>query len=92
MSTESVSQIIGKALVEPEFRNLLFSNPEAALSGFELTEEEKVSLSTMKAEDLNAFASLLEKRESKIGFNFLFPGNVGQLDMRIIRQTVVTYG
>jgi hypothetical protein len=93
MTKENVTQIIGKALVEPEFHSLLFSNPEAALSGYDLTEEERTGLSSMKAEDFDAFASLLEQRESKTGLHSAFPGlKLTGLDVDRIRAIVVTYG
>jgi hypothetical protein len=63
---KSVEEIIRKAIDNEEFRALLLSNPEEALAGYELTDEERENLSKLgeeffKAEDL-------EERISRWGF------------------------
>ena len=65
MSQEQVSIIIGKAVTDSEFRTLLFSNPEQALTGYNLTDEEKQALKEMKKEDLEEFGGKLDKRITK---------------------------
>ena len=44
MSIDVLESVIGKALLDTEFRNLLMIDPEAALAGFELSEPEKARL------------------------------------------------
>lgn len=45
----SLEAIIHRASTEPEFRRLLLEEPAEAVSGYDLTEEEKAALSTVKA-------------------------------------------
>ncbi|TAK29718.1 MAG: hypothetical protein EPO21_20750 [Chloroflexota bacterium] len=45
----SLEAIIHKASTEPGFRQLLLENPTQAISGYDLTEEEKAALSIIKA-------------------------------------------
>ena len=86
MSTESVEKIIGRAVTEPEYRELLFSNPKAALEGYELTEDEIKALEGMDREKFDAAVSNLEDRISRVGpgaFEFdpkemIFPDKVAR--------------
>jgi hypothetical protein len=77
MSAETVQTIIGRAIMEPEYRALLFSDPDKALEGYELTAEEAQSLKSMDKEKLDAVAGELEERVSKSGLGVvdvkLFP-------------------
>jgi hypothetical protein len=65
MSEEAINEVIRRALVDDEFRSQLFSDPEAALSGYDLTEEERASLSAMQEQAFDAFASEIEERISR---------------------------
>jgi len=65
MSQETVVEVITKALVDAEFRSQLFADPGAALSGYDLTEEERASLSALQEDAFGAFASEIEERVSK---------------------------
>ena len=65
MSQEAVSQIIGRAVTDDEFRQLLFSNPEQALQGYDLTDDEKEALEDLKQEDLEDFSTKLDSRITK---------------------------
>ncbi len=65
MSAESVQQIIGRAITEEAYRELLFSNPDQALAGFDLTAEETSALKGLKREEFDGAASDLEERISK---------------------------
>ena len=67
MSTLSVKQIIGHALVEPQFRQLLFENPAKALEGSELTKEEKAMLTNLPRENFESLAGELGERISRAG-------------------------
>ena len=87
MSQKVVEEVIGKAVVDAEFRSQLFSNPEAALSGYDLTEEERASLSALEADVFEAFAAEVEERISKgvqpspflPGLEFIRPNDVTRL-------------
>ena len=65
MSQEVVNNIIGKAATDTDFRQLLRDNPDQALKGFDLTEEEKDSLRKMNFESLDKFSGDLDDRISK---------------------------
>lgn len=65
MSQDPVSQIIGRAVVDAEFRELLFSNPSQALQGYSLTDDEVDALKNLKQEDLEDFATKLDSRITK---------------------------
>ncbi len=65
MSAESVKQIIGRAIAEEPFRELLFTNPDQALAGFDLTADEIGALKGLKREEFDAAAGDLEQRISK---------------------------
>lgn len=57
MSKEAFEAVIGKAIVETEFRYLLLADPEQALAGFALTEEEKNTLKKIDDETLEALSN-----------------------------------
>jgi hypothetical protein len=65
MSKESVQAIIGKAVLDNEFREVLFANPDQALAGYELTEVEVAALKAIDAETMESFAGTLYERISK---------------------------
>lgn len=65
MSQDAVSQIIGRAVTDDEFRKLLFSNPEQALQGYDLTEDELEVLENLEQEDLEDFSTKLDSRITK---------------------------
>ncbi len=65
MSKEAVEGIIGKAIVDSEFREALFANPDEVLGGYELTEQETVALKAIDAETMESFAGTLDERISK---------------------------
>jgi hypothetical protein len=65
MSQDAVSQIIGRAVIDTEFRNLLFSNPDQALEGIDLTDDEIDALKNLRQEDLEDFSTKLDSRITK---------------------------
>jgi hypothetical protein len=65
MSKEAVQAVIGKAVTEGEFRELLFANPDEALEGYELTDAELEALKSVDAETMESFAGALDERISK---------------------------
>ncbi len=64
MSAESVKSIIGRAMADQAYRELLFSNPDQALTGFDLTAEETNALKGLKREEFEAATGDLEQRLS----------------------------
>jgi hypothetical protein len=67
MSTETVQKIIIKAVTDEDYRELLFSEPDKALEGFELSDEEIASLKALERDQFNASIGELEERMSRAG-------------------------
>jgi hypothetical protein len=82
MTKEAVQAVIGKAVTETEFRELLFANPDEALEGYELTDEEMAALKAIDAETMESFAGDLDERISKAfiaaGFGGAGSGTAGR--------------
>ena len=80
MSVESVKQIIGRAVAEPEFRELLFTDPGKALEGYELNEQEASALKGLPRENFDAVAGELAERVSRAGVDFyrIDPPTIGK--------------
>ena len=69
MSVESVQLIIARAVTDVDFREMLFNQPEEALQGFDLSEEEHQALMNLPQEQFESVQSELEERLSKAGFS-----------------------
>ena len=67
MSQDGIKQVIGRAVVDAEFKNLLFSNSAEALKGFDLTAEEAAGLRKIPQADFDKLLSDVETRVSKAG-------------------------
>ncbi len=68
MSKEAIQTVIGRAVTDSEFRVALFANPNEALAGYDLTEEEMAGLKELDAETLDSMAGSLDERISKWGY------------------------
>jgi hypothetical protein len=66
MSKEAVQNLIGRAVMDEEFRKLLFSDPEKALEGYDLTPQEKKLLLSLDPEEVADFAGKLDERITKV--------------------------
>lgn len=66
MSKEAVEAIIGKAVLDGEFREALFADPEKVLAEYDLTEEEVAGLRAIDFETMESFAGTLDERISKM--------------------------
>ena len=64
MSKSVLEAVIGKALVEAEFRAALLADPEQALAGYELSDREKASLKSMDSETLELAARRLLRSQN----------------------------
>ena len=53
MSAENVHKIIGRAVTEPAYRELLFSDPATALAGYELTDAHSMLLKQLSREQFH---------------------------------------
>jgi len=56
MSNTVVKQVIARAIAEPDFQDLLVSNPDQALANLDLSEDEIMSLKSLTREALMALA------------------------------------
>jgi hypothetical protein len=65
MSRETVEAVIGKAVSDRKFREALFANPDQALAGYGLTDDELAALKAIDAETMEAMAGGLDDRISK---------------------------
>jgi hypothetical protein len=54
VSPKGIEAVLSRAMRDVAFANLLFSDPEKALSGFELSDEEISKLRSMKREDFES--------------------------------------
>ena len=69
MSQDGIKQVIGRAVVDAEFKNLLFSNSAEALKGFDLTADEAAGLRKMPHAEFDKLLSDVETRVSKAGIH-----------------------
>jgi hypothetical protein len=62
MSRLALEAVIGRAILDEEFRLALFADPEAALVEYELTEAEMAALKSVDAESLDGCSNSLGRR------------------------------
>jgi hypothetical protein len=62
MSWRTLEAVIGRAILDEEFRLALFADPEAALVEYEMTEDEIAALKSVDAESLDACAQGIGQR------------------------------
>lgn len=65
MSVEEVKKIITKMIEDESFEKEVLNNPQDALNGFDLTEDEKQKLASLDKEKLKQISMDLDKRLSK---------------------------
>jgi len=59
MTTASLSQIIGTAVIDDGFRSTLLSNPKRALAQFDLEASELLNISSIRSSTLEQVAEQL---------------------------------
>lgn len=59
MSKEALESVLGRTILDSAFRDLLFADPDQALSHFELTPAEKDNLKNIDSETLERMADIL---------------------------------
>jgi hypothetical protein len=71
MSAQTVETILSRAMSDGSFADQLFTNPDQALAGFELTAEEVVSLKGISRADIETYstASPEERRSFSLGIH-----------------------
>ena len=65
MSQSAVKEIVERAIRDEGFRKLLFSNPEKAFQGYDLSDAERELLSGLNEENFDDFAGKLGGRTTK---------------------------
>ena len=63
--SEALEQVVAKAVKDDQFRQLLLSNPEKALAGYNLTKDEQAMLEGLTEESFDDFAGSLGDRSTK---------------------------
>lgn len=76
MSAGNVRKVIGQAISDLEYRDLLFSDPDKALEGMELTGDEIAFVKGFKREKFDAAITEMEERISRAGVGGLNPLNL----------------
>jgi hypothetical protein len=59
MSQQAMEAILGRCVIDEDYRILFFENPDQALVGYDLAREERAALLAVDAETLDAFAAQL---------------------------------
>lgn len=65
MSKQALEKLFGKAVTDSSFRAELLSNPEKALAGYDLSEDEIKAIKAMDRSSIEKFAGGLDERISK---------------------------
>jgi len=65
MSQKAVEQIVGKMLLDTQFRKLMSTDMSKALAGYDLTEEERQGFKDTNLQDFSQSLTGLEERVSK---------------------------
>jgi hypothetical protein len=85
MPQETFKTVIGKALLDAEFRNALLADSDLALAPFDLTHAEKAKLRKIDDETMDTSAHLIEKFINKRLANLGFLSDEGNLKKIISR-------
>ena len=67
MSREQLEAVIGRAISDSTFRDLLASDPGSALAGYDLSDDERALLTDAQSRDFNELLTSLDARISKGG-------------------------
>jgi len=65
MSQKAVEQIMGRMLLDREFRQLMATDMPQALAGYDLTDAEREGFKTLDLKDFHQSVSGLDERISK---------------------------
>jgi hypothetical protein len=66
MSRQVVQSLIGRAVMDEAFRELLFNDPDKVFEGLDLTEEEEMLLRDLDPDEVADFAGKLDERITKV--------------------------
>lgn len=68
MSREDLTTIVSRALTDEDYRRKLLSDVEAAIEGYDLSEDERKVINNLSADAFDQLTMDLEERQSKSGF------------------------
>lgn len=68
MSREALTTIVSRAITDSDYRVQLLNNPDAALKGYDLSEQEEKMIRNLNSDTFDAMTLDLEARQSKSGF------------------------
>lgn len=71
MSEDTIREIIAKAVIDEDFKALLFSDLTEALKGFEVSEEDVERMSQLEPESFDSAVTELEERASRAGLSLM---------------------
>ena len=63
--SEALEQVVDRAVKDSNYRDLLLNNPEKALEGYAVTDEERQMLSELTTDTFDEFAGGLGDRTTK---------------------------
>ncbi len=66
MSRPTLEQVMGKMVLDPNFRQQVVADPSSTLAGYDLTPEEREALQQMDLNELHTALSPLDERVSKM--------------------------
>lgn len=95
MSREVLTTIVSRALTDTEYRAQLISDPDAALQGYDLSENEEKMIRNLSADAFDELTMDLEARQSKSGFlgSFSLMGGKSTVDMDSVMNLMMNkYG
>ncbi|HUH95922.1 MAG TPA: Os1348 family NHLP clan protein [Anaerolineales bacterium] len=67
MSDQAIRKVIGQAIGDTAYRDLLFTDPDSAIQGLDLTPEEVQFVKNFKRDKFEAATSEMEERISRAG-------------------------
>lgn len=67
MSLRDVQTIIGRAVMMPAYRDELFNDPDRAMRGYDVTDEEAAALKTLDRGRFEAVADDIKRRMKEAG-------------------------
>ena len=67
MSDAAIRKVIGQAIGDLQYRDLLFSNPDKAIEGLDLSAEEVTFVKNFKRDKFDEATSEIEERISRAG-------------------------
>jgi len=65
MSKEAVEKIVGRAVLDSQFREALFADPDEVLGEYGLTQEEVAALKAIDFETMESFAARIGDQMSR---------------------------